>query len=274
MAVRRLARRRLSQGRAPAGLARALRRRVRHGRGEQRVLPAARAGGVRALARPDARRVRRGGEGESVPHSHPAPARPAGAGRPPRRSGRGPGRPARARTCSSCRRTCAPTPAGSTPACRLPAGARVAVEPRHESWWTDEVREVLDRRGAALCWADRARPPVHAAVANRRWGYVRMHEGTASPRPSYGRTALGTWLDRIDARGPAPVAPTFRLLQQRPRRRRRSATPARCGGWLSGGGSACAEASSSISRRAPLQSSSAVDAGISFSYGSALLPAE
>jgi uncharacterized protein YecE (DUF72 family) len=33
-----------------------------------------------------------------------------------------------------------------------------------------------------------------------------MHEGTASPRPSYGRTALATWLDRIGAAWPLTSA--------------------------------------------------------------------
>jgi uncharacterized protein YecE (DUF72 family) len=80
----------------------------------------------------------------------------------------------------------------------FPADSRVAVEPRHESWWTDEVRAVLERRGAALCWADRAGRPMAPLWRTAEWGYVRLHEGTASPRPSYGRTALGSWLDRID----------------------------------------------------------------------------
>src|SRR6202008_663661 len=31
---------------------------------------------------------------------------------------------------------------------RFPAGIRVAVEPRHESWWTDQVRDVLAARSA------------------------------------------------------------------------------------------------------------------------------
>jgi uncharacterized protein YecE (DUF72 family) len=81
----------------------------------------------------------------------------------------------------------------------FPRSARVAVEPRHESWWTDEVRRVLDRRGAALCWADRQGRPLTPLWDTAGWGYVRLHEGTATPRPSYGRTALGTWLDRITA---------------------------------------------------------------------------
>ena len=79
----------------------------------------------------------------------------------------------------------------------FPRSARVAVEPRHASWWSDEVRAVLERRRAALCWADRRGRPVTPLWATAGWGYVRLHEGTASPRPSYGRAALATWLDRI-----------------------------------------------------------------------------
>jgi len=80
----------------------------------------------------------------------------------------------------------------------FPRRARVAVEPRHDSWWTGEVRDVLERRGAALCWADRGGRPITPLWRTAGWGYVRLHEGTASPRPSYGRGALGTWLGRID----------------------------------------------------------------------------
>ena len=79
----------------------------------------------------------------------------------------------------------------------FPAGARVAVECRHESWWADGVRAVLERRGAALCWADRGGRPLAPLWATAGWGYLRLHEGTASPPPEYGRTALGTWLDRL-----------------------------------------------------------------------------
>jgi uncharacterized protein YecE (DUF72 family) len=85
----------------------------------------------------------------------------------------------------------------------FPRGARVAVEPRHESWWTDAVRAVLERRSAALCWADRRSHPVTPLWATAPWGYLRLHEGTASPRPSYGRSALSTWLDRITTAWPA-----------------------------------------------------------------------
>jgi uncharacterized protein YecE (DUF72 family) len=85
----------------------------------------------------------------------------------------------------------------------FPSRARVTVEARHESWWSDEVRAVLDRRGAALCWADRRGRPVAPTWRTAGWGYVRLHEGAASPRPSYGRAALATWLDRIDDAWPS-----------------------------------------------------------------------
>lgn len=84
----------------------------------------------------------------------------------------------------------------------FPAGTRVAVEPRHESWWTDEVRVVLEERGAALCWADRAGRPVTPLWRTAGWGYVRLHQGTATPPPAYGRAALGSWLDRVAAAWP------------------------------------------------------------------------
>jgi uncharacterized protein YecE (DUF72 family) len=81
----------------------------------------------------------------------------------------------------------------------FPRDVRVAVEPRHRSWFTDEVREILRRNDAALCLADRRGPrtPTDAGWATASWGYVRFHTGTASPRGCYGERALTTWLGRI-----------------------------------------------------------------------------
>ena len=53
---------------------------------------------------------------------------------------------------------------------QFPAEIRVAVEPRHESWWTGDVRDVLAARNAALCWADRKGSHGHPAVADGRLG--------------------------------------------------------------------------------------------------------
>jgi uncharacterized protein YecE (DUF72 family) len=79
----------------------------------------------------------------------------------------------------------------------FPPGVRVAVEPRHDSWWTAEVRAVLERRTAALCWADRRSRPVTPLWRTADWGYVRLHHGRANPHPRYGRTALMSWVGRI-----------------------------------------------------------------------------
>lgn len=79
----------------------------------------------------------------------------------------------------------------------FPAGTRVAVEPRHESWWTPEVREVLRSRGAALCWADVMSRPATPLWRTTDWGYVRFHVGRAHQWPHYGRQSLATWARRI-----------------------------------------------------------------------------
>ncbi|MFE9308705.1 DUF72 domain-containing protein [Streptomyces sp. NPDC088353] len=79
----------------------------------------------------------------------------------------------------------------------FPPGTRVAVEPRHESWWTPEVREVLRARGAALCWADAYARPATPLWRTAGWGYVRFHVGRARAWPHYGRRSLETWVDRI-----------------------------------------------------------------------------
>jgi len=76
---------------------------------------------------------------------------------------------------------------------------RVAVEPRHPSWWTDQTQEVLNARGAALCWADRRGRPVTPLWETAGWGYVRFHEGAAQPWPRYGAGALRSWLSRMRA---------------------------------------------------------------------------
>jgi uncharacterized protein YecE (DUF72 family) len=79
----------------------------------------------------------------------------------------------------------------------FPAHLRVAVEPRHPSWWTDRIREVLTARGSALCWADRAGEAMTPMWRTADWGYLRFHEGTADPWPRYGERALRGWADRV-----------------------------------------------------------------------------
>jgi uncharacterized protein YecE (DUF72 family) len=82
---------------------------------------------------------------------------------------------------------------------QFPPEVRVAVEPRHESWWTDEVRDVLTAANAALCWADRAGSAVTPLWRTADWGYLRLHEGDGEPWPSYREATLSAWAERITA---------------------------------------------------------------------------
>jgi uncharacterized protein YecE (DUF72 family) len=77
------------------------------------------------------------------------------------------------------------------------APLRIAVEPRHPSWWTDEVRDILAAHDAALSWADRRGHPVAPLWRTASWGYLRFHEGTAAPWPRYGAQALRSWVGRV-----------------------------------------------------------------------------
>ncbi len=85
---------------------------------------------------------------------------------------------------------------------QFPPQIRVAVEPRHESWWSGDVRDVLAARNAALCWADRKGAAVTPLWRTADWGYLRFHEGDGSPWPRYRESSLQSWADRIAATWP------------------------------------------------------------------------
>jgi uncharacterized protein YecE (DUF72 family) len=80
----------------------------------------------------------------------------------------------------------------------FPTEWRVAVEFRHRSWFTDEVRRALEERRVALCLADRV-GPIAPLWRTADWTYLRFHTGQATPRPCYGRTALASWVERLRA---------------------------------------------------------------------------
>ena len=73
---------------------------------------------------------------------------------------------------------------------------RVAVEFRDESWFTPDMRRLLERHAAALCLADSPwrRQPVWRTAD---WGFVRFHEGAGAEAPGYERDALRRWVARI-----------------------------------------------------------------------------
>lgn len=84
---------------------------------------------------------------------------------------------------------------------RFPRSIPIAFEPRHDSWFTDEIYDVLGARNAALCLTDRLgkRGPV---VRTANWYFLRFHEGTAGPHPCYGDRALAGWIERLAEQWP------------------------------------------------------------------------
>jgi uncharacterized protein YecE (DUF72 family) len=79
---------------------------------------------------------------------------------------------------------------------QFPHSLRVSVELRDESWFTNETRALLERRGVALCLADsrRRKQPAWRTAA---WGFVRFHEGVGAHAPGYERDVLRRWVDRV-----------------------------------------------------------------------------
>jgi len=75
---------------------------------------------------------------------------------------------------------------------------RLVCEFRHASWHSDAVYDLMAARDVALCLTDR-RNRHGPLVRTASWGFVRMHEGVASPRPHYGSRALSAWVDRVAA---------------------------------------------------------------------------
>ncbi len=79
----------------------------------------------------------------------------------------------------------------------FPRRWHVAVEFRHPSWYVDEVAACLHKHGAALCLTDRRGRPMQPMWRTATWGFIRLHEGRATPYPCYGDAALRSWVQRI-----------------------------------------------------------------------------
>jgi len=73
---------------------------------------------------------------------------------------------------------------------------RIAVEFRDQTWFSDETRELLERRRGALCLADTPRRK-QPAWRTADWGFVRFHEGLGPHAPGYERDVLRRWVARI-----------------------------------------------------------------------------
>jgi len=97
----------------------------------------------------------------------------------------------------------------------FPRGVRLAVECRHDTWYTSRLRRCLEKHNAALVLADTPKRQT-PAWRTADWGYVRFHEGTSRPRPCYGRRALEGWADSI-AELYGPIDDVFVYFNNDPR---------------------------------------------------------
>ena len=92
---------------------------------------------------------------------------------------------------------------------KLPPG-RHCFEFRHESWFTDEVYDLLSRHGAALVIGDSPKWPFQAHVLTTDWTLVRFHHGRRGRRGNYSERELDEWARRIaDWRSRAEVLAYF-----------------------------------------------------------------
>lgn len=86
----------------------------------------------------------------------------------------------------------------------LPDDVRCALEFRHESWFDDEVFDILRGKNCALCVADTDEELKVPFVGTARWGYLRLR------RPDYTPADLASWVKRIDEQGWDPAFVFFK----------------------------------------------------------------
>jgi uncharacterized protein YecE (DUF72 family) len=78
----------------------------------------------------------------------------------------------------------------------LPEGTPAAWEFRHESWFDDEVYDLLRGRGMALVCADTEEPEDDEFIVNTAsWGYLRLRRAT------YDDNDLERWAQSVAAQG-------------------------------------------------------------------------
>lgn len=73
----------------------------------------------------------------------------------------------------------------------IPPNARIAFEFRHQSWFDEEILNILRDRQAVLCLAEAENDLEVPFVSTGDWGYLRLR------RPDYGDPELKAWWDRI-----------------------------------------------------------------------------
>jgi uncharacterized protein YecE (DUF72 family) len=80
---------------------------------------------------------------------------------------------------------------------QLPRG-RHCFEFRHESWFVDEVYELLRSHGVALVIGDTPQRPFQAHVLTADWTFIRFHHGSRGRNSNYSERELEEWAELIE----------------------------------------------------------------------------
>jgi uncharacterized protein YecE (DUF72 family) len=80
---------------------------------------------------------------------------------------------------------------------QLPSG-RHAFEFRHESWFADDVYELLRAHGVALVIGDSPRYPFTTHETTADFMFIRFHYGSRGRGGNYSERELREWANRID----------------------------------------------------------------------------
>jgi uncharacterized protein YecE (DUF72 family) len=75
----------------------------------------------------------------------------------------------------------------------LPAETRTAFEFRHETWFDDEVFNLLSEKNCALVVSDTDEKPLTEIISTADWGYLRLR------RAAYDENDLAEWMNRVAA---------------------------------------------------------------------------
>jgi len=78
----------------------------------------------------------------------------------------------------------------------LPKDYRYAVEPRHESWFDEEIYKILKKYNVALCIADSPEFPT-AEVVTADFIYIRFHGGKILYGSRYNKKEMQEWAQKI-----------------------------------------------------------------------------
>jgi uncharacterized protein YecE (DUF72 family) len=80
---------------------------------------------------------------------------------------------------------------------QLPRGLH-CFEFRHESWFVDDVYDLLRRHGVALVIGDHPERPFQTHEMTADWTFVRFHYGRRGRNGNYSDSELTEWAERID----------------------------------------------------------------------------